>query len=105
MVPVEYQDDVCPISPPDVVSNYKANKNRSSSTNNQNDHNLHQTTETNKHKQMTVAQLKVELRKLNLSTSGLKKDLFERLSDAVREKSNQTNTAVTGKTLQAPVLL
>ena len=99
MVPVEYQDDVCPIPPPDVVSKYKASKNSSYSTNNQNNDT---TTETNKYKKMTVAQLKVELRKLNLSTSDLKKDLIDRLTNAL-----QVNDATQEKQAEipAPVLL
>ena len=52
---------------------------------------------------MTVAQLKVELRNLNLSTECLKKDIIERLSNAV-EENNLTCTATTDETLQAPVL-
>ena len=70
LVPIKFQDDVCPIPPPDVVSKYKDSKKQNTSTTNNNDGIVHQTTETTKYNKMMVAQLKVELRNLNLSTKG-----------------------------------
>ena len=51
---------------------------------------------------MKVSELKDALHKLNLSISGLKKDLIERLTTA--QQNNEENTTQETET-QAPVLL
>ena len=104
-MPRKFWDDVCPISPPDFVSKDKDSKKQNASTTNYNDGIVHQTIETTKNKKMIVAQLKVELRNLNLSTQGLKTDLIEILSNTVGENNNLICTATTDETILAPVLL
>jgi hypothetical protein len=42
--------------------------------------------------QMTVADLKVELKKRGLSSTGLKKDLLERLKNALSHEHKQSST-------------
>ena len=98
LVPEEYQDDVCPIPPPDVVAKYKNDKRHNTTTN----RNSTKVTSTNPYAKMKVAELKDALRKLNLSTSGLKKDLLDRLTNAAQENAT---TQEAQAEITAPVLL
>ena len=100
IVPEEYQDDVCPIPPSDIVAQYKNNKKYHTTTSN----NRSEETSENSYAKMTVAQLKDALRKLNLSTSGLKKDLIDRLSNALQENDNKSTQDIQAE-IPTPVLL
>ena len=79
LVPREYQNDVCPIPPQDLIARYKSDKNKKDGT------------VKLKEERMTVIQLKVELTKCNLPKGGVKKILVKRLQDALAKAT--TNTA------------
>ena len=91
LVPKEYQDDVCPIPPAELVEKYKKDKgnaNQKKTSEIQNDN-------SNKDiiQKMTVKQLQTELVKRKLPKTGLKAVLVQRLRDAIqREKSKSNNT-------------
>ena len=89
LVPEEYRDDVCPVPPNDIVEKYKREKKKNGTQKSaqiQKDPLL----------KMSVKQLKEELAKLKLPTSGLKKVLLERLTNArlQTQANKETNETV-----------
>ena len=87
LVPVEYQDNVCPIPSKEILDAYKvtqaSNKNKKRNRKGEIIGTL------SREDKMSVAELKNELKKLKLPRTGVKEILLQRLKNALARNSEK----------------